>query len=502
MLIKNFNNKLKEAAFAVMPVAFVILILGFIVVPKPVDVILMFLVGALFVVVGLAFFTLGAEMAMKPMGESLGEYITKKRNIPFLIFMGLISGFIITIAEPCLIVLAEQVPGIPSLALIITVAIGVGIFLAVALLHTLFNIKLQYILMVFYGILFFLAIFVPQDFLPISFDSGGATTGSMTVPFIMALGAVAARSCKKGKSDGFGLIAICSIGPIIAVMVLGMIYTPTGGADVTLTDIPSYDYANMLIAEFLAKLPMYIWDISISLAPIVFLFIITKIFAMKLKIFAVKSWQLGARQAVKIFIGVIFTFGGLVLFLVGANVGFLLTGNLLGESLAMLSSKWWLIPIGMILGFFIITAEPAVQVLNKQVADITNGNISRKAMGLSLAFGVALATGLSMFRVITHISIIWILLPGYIIAIALSFFAPKKFVSIAFDAGGVASGPLTSAFLLPLAIGASTALEGNVAADAFGLIALVALTPLITIQILGLLHGKSKKAKQAKRANA
>jgi hypothetical protein len=492
MLIQNLKMKIKEAVFAVAPVTFVILILGFTIVPMPVDMVMLFLVGAGFVIVGLAVFTLGAEMAMTPMGDSLGNYIVKKKNTAFLIIMGIISGFIITIAEPGLIVLAEQVPGIPSLTLIVTVAAGVGVFLAVAFLRTVLHIPLRYILIVFYSILFALAVFVPSDFLPISFDSGGATTGSMTVPFIMALGAAVARSNGNGKSDSFGLIAICSIGPIIAVMILGLIYTPTDSTTMFLVDIPSYDYVDMLLVEFLALLPIYIWDVSISLAPIVFLFVITKIFAMKLKIFASKSWQVGAKQVVKIFLGIMFTFGGLVLFLVGANVGFLLMGNLLGESLAMLDNAWWLIPIGMILGFFVIMAEPAVQVLNKQVADITGGAISQKAMRLSLAVGVALAIGLSMLRVVTHMHIMWVLLPGYAVAIGLSFFVPKKFTSIAFDAGGVASGPLTSAFLLPLAIGASMALEGNVAADAFGLIAMVALTPLVTIQMLGLLHNRRK----------
>ena len=494
-MIGELKVKLREALVAVVPVAFVILLLGFTIVPKPVDVLMLFLVGAGFVVVGLAVFSLGAEMAMTPMGESLGEYIIKRKHLVFMVFMGLISGFIITIAEPGLIVLAQQVPGVPSLVLIVTVAAGVGVFLAVAFVRTVWGVQLRQMLMVFYGLLFLLAAFVPGDFLPIAFDSGGATTGSMTVPFIMALGVAVARNNSNSKSDAFGLIAICSIGPIIAVMVLGMIYNPSGDTVATLIHVPSYDYADMLLAEFLTMLPVYIWEVSISLAPIVFLFTATKLFAIKWKTFIAKSWRMGVRQAVKIFVGVLCTFGGLVLFLAGANVGFMVTGNLLGERLASLDNPWWLVPVGMVLGFLVITAEPAVQVLNKQVADITGGAVSRRSMGLSLAMGVALAIGLSMVRVLTHLPIMWVLLPGYALAVGLSFFVSGKFTSIAFDAGGVASGPLTSAFLLPLAIGASTALGGNVAADAFGLIALVALTPLITIQILGLLHRK-KDAKE------
>jgi hypothetical protein len=501
MVIQNLKIKLREAVFAVVPVTCVVLLISFTIVPTPIDIVLLFLVGAGYVIVGLAFFTLGAEMAMTPMGDSLGNYIIKRKNILFLILMGLISGFIITIAEPGLIVLADQIPGIPSLVLVITVATGVGVFLAIAFLRTHFNIQLRYILITFYGILFILSFLVPESFLPISFDSGGATTGAMTVPFIIALGAAAARSNGNGKSDSFGVIAICSIGPIIAVMILGLIYTPTSNGAEFLIDLPTFDYADMLLAEFLVLLPSQIWEVGISLAPIVLLFTITKLFAMKLKIFVAKSWQIGIRQALRILVGILFTFGGLVLFLVGANVAFLPTGNILGDSLASLDSSWWLIPIGMILGFFIITAEPAVQVLNKQVADNTGGAVSRNAMRLSLAIGVSLAIGLSMLRVITQIHIMWLLFPGYAIAVGLSFFVPQKYTSIAFDAGGVASGPLTSAFLLPLAIGASTAFGGNITTDAFGLIAMVALTPLLTIQILGLFYSKHGiKTKQQKQS--
>ncbi|MCL2682336.1 MAG: DUF1538 domain-containing protein [Bacteroidales bacterium] len=484
MIIKSLKEKTKEAVFAVIPVTFMILILSFTIAPAPVDVVLMFLIGVGFVIVGLAVFTLGSEMAMTSMGDSIGDYIIKKKNLVLLVFMGLISGFIITITEPGLILLVEQVPSIPSFTLLIAVSVGTGVFLVIALLRIVLNISFRNILLVFYALIFILAFFVPGDFLPISFDSGGATTGSMTVPFIMALGAAVARN--NGKSDSFGLIAICSIGPILTVMILGLIYTPTSNGNMSIIDIPSYEYANMLLADFLAMLPIYIGEVYFSLLPIILLFVIVKVFAVKLKFFVARAWRVWTKHLVRIFLGILFTFSGLVLFLTGANTGFLLIGNLLGESLATLDYSWLVIPIGMILGFVVISAEPAMCVLNKQVADITGGTISRKSMGLSMSIGVAIAIGLSMLRVVTHIPIMWIILPGYALAIGLSFFVPKNFTSIAFDAGGVASGPLTSAFLLPLAIGASTELNGNITTDAFGLIALVALTPLITIQILGL----------------
>jgi len=458
------------------------MLLGFSIVPMPVEIALMFLVGAAFIVVGIAIFTLGAEMAMTPMGDSLGDYVAKKKNLPFMVIMGLIMGFMITIAEPGLIVMAEQVADIPPFVLIVTIAAGVGVFLAIAFLRTVFNISLRVILFVFYAFLFAFAFFVPDTFLPMAFDSGGVTTGSMTVPFIMALGVAIARN--NGKADSFGLIAICSIGPILTVMILGLLYTPAGEHFINF-EIPQIGYTGILWAQFMGILPTYTWEVSLSLAPIVFLFLALKIFAMKLKIFAMKSWKVGARQVLEIFAGIVFTFGGLILFLTGANVGFLPAGNILGGQLSALEHNWLLLPISMIIGFFIIAAEPAVVVLNKQVADITQGAISRRAMNLSLAIGVAAAVGLSMLRVLTSLPIMWLLLPGYIIALGLSFIVPKEFTSIAFDAGGVASGPLTSAFLLPLAIGASAALDGNVVKDAFGIIAMVALTPLITIQILG-----------------
>ena len=386
--------------------------------------------------------------------------------------------------------MAEQVIDIPSLALIVTVAAGVGVFLAIAFLRTVFNFPLRYMLFGFYTLLFVFALFVPGSFLPMAFDSGGVTTGAMTVPFIMALGVAVARN--NGKSDSFGLIAICSIGPIFAVMVLGLIYTPTGDSYISFV-IPYLENTGMLWAQFMTTLPTFIWEVSISLAPIVLIFLLLKVFAMKFKLFAMKSWQIKSRQVIRIFVGILFTFGGLVLFLVGANVGFLPAGNLLGRQIVDLNNNWILIPVGMIIGFFIIAAEPAVHVLNKQVADITNGAASRRAMSLSLGIGVSIAVGLALLRVLTSLPIMFILLPGYVIAIALSFFTPRDFTSIAFDAGGVASGPLTSAFLLPLAIGASSSLGGNITTDAFGLIAMVALTPLITIQILGLHYDRKQK---------
>lgn len=484
------KEKLLESLRAVLPVTIIVFVLAFSIVPLPLDTAMLFLTGSAFLVFGMAFFTLGAEIAMTPMGEILGAYITKKRNLFFLAIMALILGFIITISEPGLQVLADQVATIPSVVLIVTVAAGVGLFLAIAFLRTVLQLPLQYLLIGFYSFLFLFAYFAPKEFLPIAFDSGGATTGAMTVPFIMALGVgiSSVRSDSKAETDSFGLIGICSIGPILAVMILGMIYSPEGSFSPFA--IPTISHTDMLFAEFLRALPQYLLEVIMALSPVAVFFLVFQLFALRLP----------KQQLLRITIGLIYTFGGLVLFLTGANIGFVPAGNLLGDYLATLSFHWILIPIGMVIGYFIIRAEPAVFVLNKQVSEITDGSVSQKAMGLSLSIGVSLALGFSMLRVVTGMSILWILLPGYAIALILPFFVPKIFTSIAFDSGGVASGPLTSAFILPLAMGASLSLGGNVVLDAFGVIALVALTPLVTIQILGLSY-RLKDRRNAKVAD-
>jgi len=472
------REKLKESLYSILPVTIIVLVLCFSITPVPVSTILLFFVGAVLLILGMALFTLGAEIAMTPMGETLGAHITKQRKLWLLIIVGFLLGFIITIAEPGLQVLAEQVATIPNAILIGTVAAGVGIFLVIALLRILFRLKLSYILLGFYAFLFLFSYFVPADFLPVAFDAGGATTGSMTVPFIMALGVGVAsvRSDRDAEDDSFGLIAVCSIGPIVTVMILGMIYTPEGAySPITVTE---FGNTVQVWQAFMSAFPTYFMEVLSALAPIAVFF----------ALYQVVSIRLPKQQMLRIIVGIIYTYVGLVLFLTGANVGFLPAGNLIGQALGSLSYNWILIPIGMIIGYFIISAEPAVYVLNKQVEAITEGAISQRSMKLGLSVGVALSLGLSMLRILTGISIMWILLPGYVLAIGLAFFVPKIFTAIAFDSGGVASGPLTSTFLLPLAMGASSAVGGNIITDAFGVIAMVAMTPLITIQIMGLYY--------------
>ena len=471
--MKVLNAKLREkfieALKAVLPIVAIVLILGFTIAPVTPSVLLCFLVGTVMVMAGMMFFTLGAEMSMTPMGEKVGACMTKSKKIVFIVIMSFVLGVIITISEPDLQVLASQVPSVPNMTLILSVAAGVGVFLAIALIRMLIGIALPPLLAFFYIIVFILMAFVPESFRAVAFDSGGVTTGPMTVPFIMALGIGIAsiRNDKHAADDSFGLVALCSIGPVLAVMTLGMIYRPAESS-YSAAVVPEVADSVELWHLFGSGMPSYIKEIAISMLPIIIVF----------GIFQLVSLKLTGRSLLKIVIGLLYTYIGLVLFLTGANVGFMPAGNYLGKILASLNYKWILVPIGALI----------VYVLNHQVEEITDGAISAKAMGISLSVGVALSVALAMVRVLWGIPIMYFLIPGYVLAIGISFFIPKIFTAIAFDSGGVASGPMTAAFLLPLAQGACAAVGGNIVEDAFGVVAMVAMTPLITIQILGVVY--------------
>ena len=341
-------------------------------------------------------------------------------------------------------------------------------------------------LLIFYPVVFILTFFVSKNFLAIAFDSGGVTTGPMTVPFIMALGIgfSAVRSDKYAETDSFGLVSLCSIGPVLAVLLLGIIYHPQGGS-YSETVIPDAETSVALWKLFESGIPHYMKEIGGSLLPIILFFTFFQVVSLKLK----------KKMLIKILVGILYTYIGLVLFLTGVNVGFMPVGNYLGQVIAGLPYRWVIIPIGMLIGYFIVKAEPAVYVLMEQVEELTSGAIPGKAMGYSLSLGVAFSLGLAMIRVLTGISILWFLVPGYALALILTLFVPKIFTAIAFDSGGVASGPMTATFLLPFAQGACEAVGGNVVTDAFGVVAMVAMTPLITIQILGVVYQYQERKK-------
>lgn len=484
----KFQEKFSETIKAVFPILAIVLVLCFTITPIPPSILVTFLIGAVLLILGMLLFNVGVETSMTPIGERVGSIMTRSKNVIIMVLISFVMGMIITISEPDLQVLAQQIPSIPNMTLILAVAIGVGTFLVISILRMLFGIPLSHLLLIFYGIVFVLTLFVPSDFLAIAFDSGGVTTGPMTVPFIMSFGVgiAAIRSDRHAEDDSFGLVALCSIGPILAVLILGMIFTP-GSTEAVSEAIPIIDNTVDIGKLFTHELPHYIKEMAVSIFPIVFFFGIFELFAR----------DINRHTVIKICVGLFETYVGLVLFLTGVNVGFMPAGNYLGQTIAQLPYAWIIVPLGMLIGYFIVKAEPAVYVLTKQVEEITSGAISANAMGTALSLGVAASVGLAMIRVLTGISILWFIVPGYFIALSLTFFVPKLFTAIAFDSGGVASGPMTATFLLPFAMGACEALGGNIITDAFGIVSMVAMTPLITIQTMGLIF-RIKESKLAK----
>ena len=486
--MRHLKEKIFESLQSVLPISMIVLILSISIAPVSSGVLVLFLFGTFLLVFGMGLFTLGAGMSMQPLGEGIGIAMSKSRKILLPMICCFVLGVLITIAEPDLTVLAEQIPSIPNLTLILSVAIGVGAFLVISHLRTAFGIPLSRLLMIFYIAVFVLAIFAPNDFIPAAFDSGGVTTGPITVPFIMALGIGMAsiRSDKHSADDSFGLVALCSIGPILSVLILSILYEPT--AETTETVIADIVTTHDAIMQFVAELPKYAEEVLIAFFPIVGVFLVFQLISRRFK----------KTQLLRMGSGFLYTYIGLVLFLTGANVGFMPAGSLIGEEIALSPYRFLLIPVGMIMGYFIVAAEPAVAVLKKQVEEISNGRISQRSIGLGLSIGVAVSVGIAMLRILTGVSILWFLIPGYAISLTISFFVPPIYTGAAFDSGGVASGPMTTTFLLPFAVGACEAMGGNILTDAFGIVAMVAMTPLITIQCIGLYSELKNRAKHRK----
>lgn len=466
---KELLIKLKESVMSILPIFLMVIFLHITFVPLAVDDFNSFLLGTLFLVLGMSLFTLGADNAMMPMGNKVGAYLSKHKKLSFMIIVCLLLGTFITLAEPDLKVLADQASYLPSLTLIVTVSIGVGLFLVLAALRILFKINLSKILIISYLLVFAMTFFIPSEFIPLSFDSGGVTTGPITVPFIMALGIgiASVNGGEDSKNDSFGLIGLCSVGPIVAVLFLSLFFK-NGNTNYI------FDESNLNIWQYIV---LYSEEILIALSPIVIFFFAFQFLFLKMS----------TKALIKVCVSIVYTFIGLVLFLVGVNYGFSAVGKYLGEQIAF-KSNWILIPLGMLMGLLTILAEPAVYVLNKQVEEISSGLISKKSLTISLAAGVSIAVGLAMARIVFDIPVLYVLIPGYLLALILTKFSPKLFTAIAFDSGGVASGPVAATFLLPFAIGACSTIGNSIVLDAFGLVSFIALTPLISIQILGIIY--------------
>ncbi|MBR5401151.1 MAG: DUF1538 domain-containing protein [Treponema sp.] len=491
----NILHKFKETAVSVLPVMVIVLILGLTVVPLPALVLGRFFVGGIFLIIGLTVFLLGVDLGIQPMGERCGAELTKKKSLLLLLSAAFIIGFIVTAAEPDIQVFGDQVrssfPVVNKLAFTFVIAGGVGIFITIGLLRTVTGLSLKWTLFVAYTLLFVIAFFTPSSFMGIGFDSGGATTGPMTVPFIMALG-LGVSSVRAGKSDNsFGLTGIASIGPVLAVLIYAIIMRAEAAVPELGVAVPEALEGlegqvaqgipdGTLFSSFANVFGSVLHESLTSIAPLFALFIIFQIFLLRMTM----------RQVVRMIIGFVYSFTGLSIFLIGVYGGFMQAGKLLGETLgsyAFTRGGWWLLVLiltGLALGAIIVSAEPAVWSLSEQVERVSGGTIRRRVLLIFLSVGTAVAIGLAMLRAVTGFDIKWILVPGYAIAMLLMPFCPELFTGIAFDSGGVASGPLTSTFVLSFTIGAAGGAGGG--NDSFGVIALVAMMPLIAIQIMGI----------------
>ena len=493
--MKALHEKIKEALISALPITAIVYIMSLtpwfdFSTPE----LITFTVGAVLLILGIGLFNLGADLAMTPMGTHVGSGLSRQKKLGLLLGVCFILGMLITIAEPDLQVLAKQVAEvIDGTALIIFVGIGVGMFLVVSILRIVFKRTLSELLSIFYMLLFAAALILAVQgktaLLPMAFDSGGVTTGPITVPFIMALGIGVAHILgdRRSKDNSFGLVALCSVGPVLAVMVLGLL----SGGNITYS-VPDYTVSTDIFGTYLHTALHTAKEVTIALGLIVVFFIICQMAFLKLP----------KKKLKQIAVGVVFTYIGLVLFLTGVNVGFMPIGYKLGASLGQLSGAA-LVVFGVCMGVLVVLAEPAIHVLTVQVEDVTSGLISKKSMIFGLCIGVGAAIGLAMLRIVFDFSIVYYVIPGYFISLGLSLFVPRVYTAIAFDSGGVASGPMTSGFILPFAVGACVSIQGAdaVLQDAFGVVAVVAMTPLITIQLLGFKaivtgHVKERRAMQ------
>lgn len=470
-MFNKFKNNLKESFNTVLPIIVITFILK-VFIPIPNNLLFIFLISSILLIFGTSLFTFGTELSMDVIGEKIGNKLVKTKNIFLILLVSFIIGTVITIAEPDLKVLADQLVSIPNLIMILTISVGVGISLLLSSVRTILGWNLNIILLIGYLVCLVLMFFVPKEFVPVAFDSGGVTTGTISIPFIMTLGLglTKNRTDKKAQESSFGLVALCSIGPIIAMLILGMFYPSSGSFDVDLNTSISYiDYLKSLIVSMK--------DVVVSLSPIFGVFIF----------FQLITHDITIKEMRKIILGFIIIFIGLSLFFTATSVGFMDMGYYIGENLTILS-KIGIIIFSVIASYFIAIAEPAVQVLNEQVEKVTEGNISKKTMNFALALGVSVAVFLSLIKIFTDTSFIYYILIGQSLSLILMFFTPKVFTAIAFDAGGATGGSLTTAFLLPIAIGACIATNTDILTGAFGLAAFVSLTPIITIEIVGIIY--------------
>lgn len=491
-MFKRLLSKIKEASFSVLPISFLVLILVLTpLVNLNTQEIWAFVISTIGLILGIALFNLGADLGIEPMGQQVGSTLIKTKKMKLILIVCFILGLLITVAEPDLTVLANQLKNaIPSflnipgnIILVLSIGLGVGIFIVIGVMKIITKKDLCQILLFFYMMLFaFASILIFNgngSFIAISFDSGGVTTGPVTVPFIMALGVGFSLTIggRDSKENSFGLISLSSIGPIIIVILLGLTIKSNNllklSQEYNQTITNSYQI-NVSFSNVMHSILTNTRSILIALGLVFIFFLIIDLIYIKLP-----------KKNIKIILfGLLYALIGLVMFLTCAEIGYLPIGFKIGAELAKYPSA--LAIIGFVIGMLTVLAEPAVHVLTHQVDSVTKGSISKKTLLIALSLGVGISITLSMIRIIFDFSILYYIIPGYLISFSLSFFVPKIYTAIAFDSGGVASGPLTTSFILPLAIGACSVLcPNNVFNNGYGIVAMVAMTPLITIQILG-----------------
>lgn len=450
---------------------------------------LTFLIATVSVVVGMGLFNIGTEQSMTDIGRIIGSSLTKKKNLFFVLIMTFILGVLVTVAEPDLSVLSGQI-GVNSAVIIVSIGVGVGVFLVVGVARTFSKKNLNMLFLAFYGLAFMLIYLINPRFLPICFDSGGVTTGPVTVPFLLGFGlGIAATHGGKNSEDAFGLTALCSIGPILAVIIISFVMEKTGNS------LPA-EYVVQALSDSMGDAIVHgllssLRSVAISVGPILGFFLVYELLFVRI------PWK----NLLRIFLGMIITYVGLVLFLSAVEYGFLPIANKVGQGMG--SNPTQLLPFALLLGglfgLFGVLAEPAVHVLVQQIEDVTEGAVKKTTVLIVLAISISVAVILSLVRSYFKFDIMYYLIPGYILAFLLSFFVPPIYTAMAFDSGGVASGPMTSTFVLPFCIGFSYSLGADVYQYGFGLVALVALMPLIVLQALGLV-GSFKKSYALARA--
>lgn len=479
--MKNFKSKLKKSFYSIFPITMIVLILALTFGKDSIgtDLIAKLIFGAIFLIIGMGLFTMGADSSMNPIGESVGSAVSKTKKIWLILLTALIIGFLITLAEPDLAVLSDQIGGIDSWLFRIIVSLGTGIFCILAMIKILFNIPYSYLFLASYGLVFILIFFTPKELWGVSFDSGTVTTGAVSVPFLLSfgIGVSLLRSSSTSDDNAFGLLGLSSVGPILAVTIMSF-FVDTSSLTIQTTSTPE---TMGILEELTHYFTIYLKEVAIIIIPIIVVFFVFQFTMLKLpkyKIF-------------KICMGLVYTYLGIVIFLTGVNSGYLAIGAKIGAEISSLDYNWILIPISLIVGYFLIAAEPAVHVLKKQVEDVTGGVIKQKTIAITLSIGISISVALAMLKAMYNINFMYFIVPIYVISFILAFLNKRIFTSIAFDAGGAATGTMGVTFIVPFINAVSSNFE-----NAFGTLAIMSGASVLSIQILGFICVMAVKNKK------